>query len=313
MLAASDIVVSADIAPPQFPFPDLLTGEVLSKNWFSSIRNRRHGSDYHQISDWNVEFIEWMRQSLSVCRKGILDNLRPPSDYGHAPVEHVDTAGTHWNFPETLAWIATRDPLEVARMRYSRHWEAPIGDDDPNFKSRALTQNDSTRRRMIGWLVMTTALNHCECGSNLSDEREAWESCHCVGKAYDELCQFAKGTNHPIPIYQPKPAYASFALSWPDGAHNLVFLRSDVIARWPANVTAETTDWTPDAMKKWWSTAEAENKEGNKTGKIGYTDGKNARYAFMKLPGTSGLTQSFQRAWQDEHPQAKRGRPKNPT
>jgi hypothetical protein len=162
ILAASDIAVSADIAPPQFPFPELLTGEVLSKNWFSSIHNRRHGGDYHQISDWNAEFIEWMRQSLCVCREGILDNLRPPSDYGHAPVEHVDTAGTHWNFPETLAWIATRNPLEVARMRYSRHWEAPIGDDDPYFQSRALSQNDSTRRRMIGWLVMATALNHCE-------------------------------------------------------------------------------------------------------------------------------------------------------
>ena len=66
-------------------------------------------------------------------------------------------------------------------------------------------------------------------------------------------------------------------------------------------------------MKEWWSEAEVKDKKGNRTGKIGYTNGKLARDAFMKLPGTSGLTQSFERAWQDEHPQAKRGRPKNPT
>jgi hypothetical protein len=144
MLGNADIAVKASTCPPPFPSPDTLQGVELSADWFFSIHNQRHGSDYRQIADWNKLFIDWMRQSLLVCHTDIRANLKPPSGEWHAPIDHVDTAGATWNFPEALAWIATRDPLEVAHMRYAHHWDAPIGDDDERRPAKALMQNDST-------------------------------------------------------------------------------------------------------------------------------------------------------------------------
>jgi hypothetical protein len=298
MLGDADIKVNAKTRAPPFPRPETLQGDELSKAWFSSIQNQRIGSDYSKIADWNRQFIDWMRESLLVCHTDIRANLKPPAGEWHAPMDHVDTAGATWNFPEALAWIATRDPLEVARMRYAHHWDAPIGDDDERRRIRALMQNDSTRSRMIGWLVLITANSRCKCGSAQTDEQEAWETCECVGHAYDELHRFATGRNLPIPEYQPQPAYASFTLTWPDGAHNLRFTRAEIIEKWSAEVPVATTRWiASQPIIDWWTEKR-------------FTNGKKALKAFMKEPGTKGRSATFESLWKSEHPNAKRGRPK---
>ncbi len=63
-----------------------------------------------------------------------------------------------------------------------------------------------------------------------------------------------------------------------------------------ASPPAPAAVWTDSAMKAWW---EAE----------GFTDGKKARDAFMKLAGTKGLSVSFEKCWQERHPGVKAGRP----
>ena len=228
MLSDFDIDVEAGCAPPKPPFS--VPSPPLTRQWFASIQHHRSGADYLQVAEWNRLFLDWIKASLKVSRHGILANLSSPSGQFHAPIENVDTAGASWSFPQALAWIATRDPIEVARIQYSQHFGPPMVDAQPHL--RAMMQSDSDRRKLIGWLVLQTSLKHCKCGSAVTLDREAWETCQCVGRAYDELRAFADGTANPMPEYQPKPAYASFTLTWPDGAHELRFTRAAVTGRW---------------------------------------------------------------------------------
>jgi hypothetical protein len=212
---------------------DLTTGAIspaLNRKWFADLFHERCGHDC------NNRFLEWAASNLFVSRSGILAHLSPPSGQYHAPVENVDTAGASWSFPQALAWIATREPIEVARMEYLGAW----GTDSDN----------DTRRRLIGWLVLQTSLKHCSCGSVEIIGQEPWETCRCVGHAYDALRVFAKGKGFPIPTYQPRPAHASFTLTWPEGAHNLSFARAEILERWsPKSVVAATAGAESDCKK----------------------------------------------------------------
>lgn len=237
MLGEFDIAVDAIDAPPPPPYE--LLASPLTREWFSAIKHHLIGADYHKVADWNREYLDWVKASLKVSHAGILANLSSPSGRLHAPIENVDTAGATWSFPQVLAWIATHEPIEVARIQYSRHFGSPMDDDPPGV--RAMAQSDYGRRILIGWLVLRTSLDHCTCGSVASAAREAWETCQCVGRAYDALRTFAKGTVHPMPEYQPKPAYGSFTLTWPDGAHELRFPRVDVLEHWPLQVASPAT------------------------------------------------------------------------
>jgi hypothetical protein len=236
LLGECDIQVEADSEPPRPPYE--IAEFPLTRAWFSAIQRHRSGAEYHLVADWNRAYLNWIRASLRVSRAGILANLSSPSGQFHAPIENVDTAGATWSFPQVLAWIATKDPIEVARIQYCQHFGSPMDDAQPGL--RAMSQSDSGRRSLIGWLVLQTSLQHCKCGSEVSFDREAWETCQCVGHAYDELRTFAKGNAHPMPEFQPKPAYASFTLTWPVGAHNLRFSRAEILRRWPAEKPTAT-------------------------------------------------------------------------
>lgn len=234
MLGAFDIPVETNAPPPNPPWD--VAAEPLTKDWFSETESHPDSSDYHQRVDWIRKYLEWFKASVKASRAGILANLAHHSGGYHAPIENVDTAGASWSFPQVLAWIATRDRMEVARMQYAHHWDAPLGD-DAVWHLHGLN-NDRGRKNLIGWLVLRTSVYHCKCGSVLTLEREPWETCQCVGRAYDDLMEFTRSAAQPIPEYQPKPAYASFTLTWPDGAHNLRFARAEVIARWPQQASS---------------------------------------------------------------------------
>lgn len=209
------------------------TPQALSQKWFMDLVNGEFGNGH----EWGNQFFNWLVSDFQVSRSGILRNLEPPSANHHTPVENVDAAGTSWSFPQALAWIATRDPIEVARIEYLQHWAMPPENENPILK--LMLHDEETRKKLIGWLVLITSQpSYCRCGSTVTFEREAWESCQCVGQAYDELYAFAQGRGHPIPEYRPKPSYASFSLTWPEGAHNLRFTRSEIMRKWgPRNAS----------------------------------------------------------------------------
>ncbi len=244
----------------EMPSHSVLYGATpLSVGWYQKMNNAYIDGIANRdksYKDWMFAFRDWVdRDQISVSRADIENALRHPSGGYHAPIENVNAVGSSWNFPETLAWIATRDALEVAHMRYSEHWAAPM---DASISHRMLAQSDNCRRLLIGWLVIATAEKHCKCSSQRTAKKERWENCRCVGEAYVALRQFANGTIYQIPEYQPKPVYGYFTLTWPDDAHNLTFLRKDVLAQWPKDKTnhqpvAVSTPRLPVAtLNNWW-------------------------------------------------------------
>ena len=244
---------------------------------------------------WMHDFRSWIdNDQLLVSRSDVEAHLMKPYSGGEVPVENVNAAGASWNFPETLAWIATRDPVEVTRMRCCSHFAAlHVGEDSRRY---ALGQSDIGRTALIGWLAIVTARNHCRSGSVLTDTQEQWESCQCVGNAYVELARYANGTNHPIPEYIPKPAYGYFTLSWPEGAHNLKFVRDDVIANWPASDSPLETQSEERLCKDWLRALFAAQSVHERQNKDGYM--KEAQTRFQGLSG-----RGFGRAWDAVAPQ----------
>jgi hypothetical protein len=228
MLGECDIEVKAEVDPPDPPFE--VPSRPLTREWFASILRIRSGADYPQLVNWNRAFLAWARSELKVSRAGIIAHIGPPSGRFHAPVRHLDQAGVSWSFPQVLAWIATRDPLEVARIQYGEHFGPPI-----SGHPWSPLQNDNGRRLLIGWLVLRTSLDHCKCGSRATFEREKWETCECVGKAHDALISYGSSASKIMPRYLPEPQYASFTLTWPESAHSLAWQRSDILINWPAD------------------------------------------------------------------------------
>ena len=270
---------------------------LLSKEWHTARDKAFSDGLYHSDPTyelWMHDFRSWIdKDQLLVSRRDVETLLMIPYRGGDVPIENVNTAGASWNFPETLAWIATRDPVEVTRMRCCSHFAAlHVGDDAWRY---ALGQSDIGRTALIGWLVIATSRNHCRCGSVLTDTQEKWESCQCVGNAYVELTRFANGTNHPIPEYIPKPAYGYFTLTWPEGAHNLKFVRDNVIAKWPALGSPLETQSEEQLCKDWLQglatdTAHARQKKGYYMGE-----------AKTRFQGLS--ERGFVRAWNAVAPQ----------
>lgn len=247
MLGEFDIGVEAEVAlatPPfDVPFP------TLTKGWFAAIQQFHTEADIVNLADWQRDFVVWAKTKLVVSRADLVRNLRAPSEPGHEPVGHVDVPGAIWSFPQVLAWVATRDAKEVARIRFLDHFGIPfsrekagqletaqsdmgritVGRSEP----KPFLQSEWGRRKLIGWLVLQTSQHHCKCGAKTTPDREAWEACICVGRAYEQLLAFAKGTAHPLPEYQQQAQHASFTLTWPDGAHNLRWPRYEVFKQWP--------------------------------------------------------------------------------
>ena len=250
MLGQSDIETKAQIAPPTPPFE--VPFPILSREWFASVMRIRSRSDYSTLNDWNRTFLEWAKSNLRVSRAAILANLVPPAGQVHPRVEHIDRAGVSWSFPQVLAWITTRDSLEVARMQYAELFGAPMQEEVPplgyiNTRSDnngprlgernqwyCPLQSDSGRRLLVGWLVLRASLDHCKCGARATSEQEAWENCECVGKAYEALISYIGPASQILPRYLPEPAYASFTLTWPEDAHNLRWQHAEILEKWPA-------------------------------------------------------------------------------
>ena len=183
-------------------------------------------------------------------------------------------------------------------MQCADHWNAPL---DSSDMVRATMQHDDWRRSLIGWLVMVTAERHCKCSSRRTDAKERWETCQCVGSAYVELRRFLNGSQYSIPEYRPSPAYASFTLTWPDGAHNLKFLREDVLAKWPV-ISSRVAALAPQQLCEDWLRELWADDRHIRLSKKGYWD--EARTHFQGL-----FERGFKRAWDAVAPQFEMNKP----
>jgi hypothetical protein len=72
--------------------------------------------------------------------------------------------------------------------------------------------------------------------------------------------------------------------------------REDLMKAFPVAEPSQKV-WSADDMAAWWNAK-------------GFTNGKEARDAFMKEDDTAGLSESFATCWRDRHPGSKRGRPR---
>lgn len=292
MIGQFGIGIEADCLPPLFPLA--IEAAPLTKEWFASTQAYREGDfDPGVLGSWNRTFFDWAEQSLKVRRQDMLDNLAYPFGVGHQAVEDTEAVGCMWSFPQALAWIATADTREVARIQYGCHWGKK-----PDDASAALVHNERMRRRLVGWLQVCTSIHHCRCNSRATAEREAWAVCQCVGAAYDRLRIHVESKFPTIPEYSPQPSKGTFTIDWFDGAEAIRIPRLDVVTEWPAReaIEHESCGFAP-AQKRCeeWLEKAFGNDPLEKTKPEFRTE------AMQKIPGLSG--KAFDRAWGNVAPE----------
>lgn len=262
MLSESPIATKALNAFPYIPELARLESAPLTQGWFAEIIQGPWRSTFikeKREHRWPADdFLLWAKGGLLISHDDVVRNLRPPFSPGHEPVAHCNAAGAWWSFPQILAWAATRDPVEVARIGSALHFGPPVPlefvPDGMTVRAsdrgasvvaptpsgllphEAILQSDGGRRKLVGWLAMVTALKHCQCSALASAEKEKWESCSCLGNAYDEVRRFGPIAQYPIPKYQPQPEYGTFSLEWSDEMHRAGAYRSDVQNEWPVDM-----------------------------------------------------------------------------
>lgn len=259
MLAEAPISTFAASPPPDLSELSRFTSAPFSQGWFAELANVQWNSSVNLVTGvarYPAEaFLDWAKTSLMVSHRDVVKSLRHPFSPGLEPASHFNTAGVWWSFPQVLAWVATRNADEVARIGSADHFGPPapaeglpdgmtVGASDRSPKVGAPTrdgqlprdtmlQSYSGRRKLVGWLAMVTAIEHCKCSAKPSAEKEKWESCSCLGNAYDEVRRFGPVAAQPIPRYQPQPEYGSFILEWCDEVSRSGAYRADVLERWP--------------------------------------------------------------------------------
>ena len=276
--------------------PFKIDADPLTREWFDSIISKRSGSDYHTIAEWNRKFLDWSRKSLLVNRNDVIENIENPSGSWHQPVEHANAMGVSWSLPQALAWVATREPIEVARIQFMDHWSRePSG--ETAWRQR-LGNNPMMRKELIGWLVLITSLNHCKCGSQATANQEAWEVCSCVGSAWDQLNSFANDKRLVIPSYRPEAQFGSFQLEWSDEAAGIQFVRSELVAKWRSTPQTSGRAGAQPACETWLDDQFARDPEN---------DTPKSTYREQALGCISGLSKNaFDRAWANKASEERR-------
>lgn len=290
MLAEYPIATKTTKALPSLHTLEQLRPAPFSQEWFAAIIAgpwvSSYDSEAREPQFPAQTFLNWATSELLVSRDDIIRHLLPPSTAGHEPIAHSNADGVSWSFPQILAWAATRDPAEVARIDSGEHFKKPIKHEpipaglvtrpidqgtgtkpaiDGNLPPRnAMLQSEEGRRKLVGWLAMVTAFEHCKCGAEVTMEQERWESCQCLGRAFDDVRRFAPITAHAIPKYRPQPNYGSFSLEWLEEAFRLEVPRADVLKKWPEDRGAVATAAAEKECAKWLIEAFDSDKEHQK-------------------------------------------------
>ena len=251
------IARKSDLEFLQHPFQDCTAPKQFSQDWFhwknAFNSDGRNIEETIALGEWNRNFREWSVDQLRVRRADILQHIDCAFVVPHHAPEHDVFSTSHWNFPQALAWIATRDPKQVARITYGEHWHAPISEE---VLSRYLRQNRIMRRKLIGRLLLVVSNHHCKCGSKPKEDSEPWESCQCLFNAYEELRIFADKKGWTAPPYRAEPSIGNFELDWADDSHKIVLPRGDVQKQWPSiqkHPAPRRQNVSIGALKEWYS------------------------------------------------------------
>lgn len=217
--------------PPSHPLlDDFPTG---TRVWFRALFELLVIKNGEEIEGWEhlvSEIYDWI---------GPWDNLRlrardtfDEALSHHWSIERLILPETKqnpiWTFPMALAWIATRDFRAMARLP---HFCQPV-----NEVEEAAAEGGVWRyaTKALGWLHTEISFVHCKCGALPEYRFESWRHCTCISVAWEELVRHMGGLGSHVPelVFNLQEGWLS--MTWPDGADEIRFLRSEIMEKWPA-------------------------------------------------------------------------------
>jgi hypothetical protein len=222
------------------PTHDLLRDfTVGSAHWFRALHTLltlQRAEDIDGLEGLVDELYEWivMYDCLRIRTGYVLRNALT-LDWGWHEISLPEAKQEPiWSFPKALAWIATRDYLALARMGCFRRAE---GEDEAVAAGGVCKYNTQA----LGWLHTALTYSNCECGAWRHFGLAAIKHCTCISVAWEELVRFRGGLLPDTPelVFNFQEGWLS--MTWPEGADNIRFLRSDILDRWPA-MPADTQD-----------------------------------------------------------------------
>lgn len=217
--------------PPSHPIlEDFPKGTRI---WFRALYELLNVKNGDEIEGWESlvsELYDWIGpwDNLRLRPSNILEEALRLDWY----VERFSLPETKqvpvWTFPMALTWIATRDFRAMARMplfcRPVNQSEEPAAEDGVwRYATKAL-----------GWLHTQISFVHCKCGARHEYGFDCFQHCTCISVAWEELVRHMGGLADHIPelVFNLQEGWLS--MTWPDGADDIRFLRSEIIEKWPA-------------------------------------------------------------------------------
>jgi len=227
-----------------------------SNHWFRALHALLTISNAKEIIGWEElvgDLYDWLGpyDSLRLRWSDVLDNALTLHWAWHQINLPEAKQEPVWYFPRTMAWIATRENIALARIG---HFSRP---DDPE---RTVVEDGIHHRntQALGWLHTFIAYSQCRCGAYEEFGHSAFQHCTCISVAWEELVHLAGGLKEEIPelVFNIQEGWIS--MTWPDGADDFRFLRSDILGKWPANPKSEQAKITAAPSK---AEAEVECRE----------------------------------------------------
>ncbi len=227
LVRAKTIAFNINSAPPS---DERIAGfEPFSAEWFDACAGNPElwgtvGADY---GNFYFALATWLRSDgISVSRRDLYRHIRDLHVCNDADLSDA-IAATTWNFPQALAWIATRDLRIVETIRWAF---AVFGPKTAVYQSEDVLAG--WHSEWIGWLVIQTAERHCNCGCEPNESQERWEVCRCVGNAWAELIGLPELAGIELPRFDAKPSTGSFSITWSDQAETTWLPVLKVKDRW---------------------------------------------------------------------------------
>ena len=229
--------------PPSHPLlEDFPAG---TRVWFCALYELLVIKNGEEIEGWEhlvSEIYDWIGPWGSL-RLRARDTLEEALSH-HWSVEALSLPETKqnpvWTFPMTLTWIATRDFLAMARM--------PVFCQPVNGVEEAVADEGVWRyaTKALGWLHTELSFAHCTCGALSDHGLESFKHCTCISVAWEELVRHMGGLTSTIPelVFHLQEGWIS--MTWPDGADDIRFLRSEIMEKWPA--VAASSEILPNAQ-----------------------------------------------------------------
>lgn len=210
----------------------LLEGLKLgSPYWFLGAEKIFHTAINHDIDgieEFESDFYEWiiMYNSMRIRSNDVVKKALGLEwhwyEYGLPEAKQQPI----WTFSKALAWVATRNYVVMAR----------VGDFTTPVDCAETVAENGIRARdtaALGWLHTALSFRRCNCGAFSEFGWRAIKHCTCISLAWEELVKHMGGLTRVTPrlVFGLQEGWIS--MTWPDGADDIQFLRSDILERWP--------------------------------------------------------------------------------